>query len=61
MFCGKSSFTAWVWTGMVMMNMMRRTNMTSMSGVTFMSIIGSPSALSPAVCIDMANNSYSAR
>src|SRR5215217_5475554 len=55
---GRSSFTAWVWIGMVMMNMMRRTNMTSMSGVVLMSSIGSPSGLSLAVCIDMANGSY---
>jgi hypothetical protein len=42
---------------MVMMNMMRRTNMTSMRGVVLMSIMGSPEALSLAVCIDMAKNS----
>jgi hypothetical protein len=35
--------------------------MTSMSGVTFISIMGSPSALSLVVCIDMAKNSYSDR
>ena len=35
--------------------------MTSISGVTFMSIIGSPESLSLVVCIDMANYSYSAR
>ena len=58
---GRSSFTAWVWIGMVMMNMISSTSMTSISGVVLMSIIGSPSALSPVVCIDMANNSYSAR
>ena len=46
---------------MVMMNMIRSTSMTSINGVTFMSIIGSPTALSLVVCIDMAKNSYSAR
>ena len=35
--------------------------MTSINGVTFMSIMGSPQSLSLAVCIDMAKNSYSAR
>src|SRR3546814_18081567 len=30
---GRSIFTAWVWTGMVMMNMMRGTSMTSINGV----------------------------
>ena len=55
---GRSSFTAWVWIGMVMMNMIRRTSMTSISGVVLMSIIGSPSTLSPVVCIAMADNSY---
>jgi hypothetical protein len=39
---------------MVMMNMMRRTSMTSINGVMLMSIIGSPAVLSLAVCIDMA-------
>jgi hypothetical protein len=34
------SFTAWVCMGMVMMNMMSSTSMTSISGVTLMSIIG---------------------
>src|SRR5688572_29309037 len=51
---GRSSFTAWLWIGMVMMNMMRRTSITSMSGVVLMSIIGSPSVLSLVVCIAMA-------
>jgi hypothetical protein len=37
---GMSSFTAWVMIGMVMMNMIRSTSMTSMSGVVFISIIG---------------------
>ena len=32
--------------------------MTSISGVTFISIIGSPEALSLVVCIDMAKCSY---
>src|SRR5689334_14850875 len=58
--CGRSSFTACVWIGRVMMNMIRSTSMTSMSGVTFISIIGSPEALSLVVCIDMALNSYRA-
>src|SRR3546814_16170146 len=35
---GRSSFTAWVWMGIVMMNMLRRTSMTSMSGVVLTSI-----------------------
>src|SRR3954464_8841697 len=56
---GRSSFTAWVWIGMVMMNMMSSTSMTSMSGVVLMSIIGSPESLSLVVCIDMASYSYS--
>ena len=51
---GRSSFTAWVWIGMVMMNMIRSTSMTSISGVVLMSIIGSASRLSPVVCIAMA-------
>src|SRR6476660_3536672 len=51
---GRSSFTACVWIGSVMMNMMRRTSMTSMSGVVLMSSIGSPESLSLVVCIDMA-------
>src|ERR1700759_2160786 len=41
---GRSSFTAWVCGGMVMMNMMSSTSMTSISGVVLMSIMGSPSA-----------------
>jgi hypothetical protein len=40
---GTSNFTAWVWMGIVMMNMMRRTSMTSMSGVVFRSMIGAGS------------------
>src|SRR3546814_570380 len=43
---GRSIFTAWVWTGMVMMNMMRSTSMTSINGVMFTSIIGSSSSRS---------------
>src|SRR5207237_4941458 len=39
--CGRSSFTARVCTGIVMMNMISNTSMTSMSGVVLMSIIGS--------------------
>jgi hypothetical protein len=42
---GRSMFTACVATGIVMMNMMRRTSMTSISGVVFISIIGWPSSL----------------
>ena len=49
---GRSTFTAWVWIGMVMMNMMSSTSMTSISGVVFISIIGSPSS-APAL-MDMA-------
>jgi hypothetical protein len=41
--------------GMVMMNMIRSTSMTSISGVVLMSIIGSPSA--PPV--DIAIGTYS--
>jgi hypothetical protein len=52
--CGRSSFTAWVWIGMVMMNMMRSTSRTSISGVVLMSMIGSPDELSLVVCIAMA-------
>ena len=37
---GRSSFVAWVWIGMVMMNMMSRTSMTSINGVVFISPIG---------------------
>ena len=40
-FCGRSSFTAWVCTGMVMMNMIRSTSMTSINGVVLISIMGS--------------------
>ena len=40
---GISSFTAWVITGKVMMNMMSSTNMTSINGVVLISIIGSSS------------------
>ncbi len=39
-------FTACVWIGMVMMNMMSKTSITSISGVVLMSIITSPSSLS---------------
>ena len=53
-FCGKSSFTAWVWIGMVMMNMISSTSRTSISGVVLMSMIGSPDELSLVVCIAMA-------
>src|SRR3546814_10024075 len=31
--CGRSILTAWVWIGMVMINMMSRTSMTSINGV----------------------------
>src|SRR5690348_6390333 len=57
-FCGRSSFTACVWIGSVMMNMIRSTSMTSMSGVVLMSSIGSPELLSLVVCIDMAAYSW---
>src|SRR6476620_7582148 len=57
-FCGRSSFTACVWIGSVMMNMMRRTSMTSINGVVLMSIIGSPESLSLVVCIDMEAYSW---
>src|SRR5690349_6454256 len=52
---GRSMSTEWVATGMVMMNMMSRTSMTSMSGVVFISIIGEPSSLPP----DIAMGKYS--
>jgi hypothetical protein len=40
---GMSSFTALVWIGIVMMSMTRRTSMTSINGVVFISTITSPS------------------
>ena len=49
--CGKSMLTEWVATGMVMMNMMRSTSMTSINGVVFISIIGEPSSLPPLIAI----------
>ena len=49
-----SSFTACVITGSVMMNMISNTNMTSISGVVLMSIMGSPSPPPPTL-IAMAN------
>ena len=48
---GRSSFTAWVWIGMVMMNMIRSTSMTSINGVVFISIIGEPSSLPPDIAM----------
>src|SRR3546814_15811747 len=36
--CGRSILTAWVWIGMVMINMMSRTSMTSINGVVFIPI-----------------------
>src|SRR4051812_42822212 len=55
---GMSSFTAWVWIGRVMMRRVSRTNITSISGVVFISTITSPSAV--LVLIAMADylNSY---
>src|SRR5882757_3434847 len=55
---GMSSFTAWVWIGKVMMRSVRRTSITSISGVVFISTITSPSAV--LVLIAMADylNSY---
>src|SRR5687767_8398914 len=47
-----SSFTACDITGSVMMNMINNTNITSMSGVVLISIIGSPSP-PPPTCIAM--------
>ncbi len=41
----------WVATGMVMMNMMRSTSMTSINGVVFISIIGEPSSLPPDIAM----------
>jgi hypothetical protein len=41
-----------------MINMMISTSMTSMSGVVFISIIGSPSVLLLVVCIAMAGGSF---
>ena len=46
---GRSIGIAWVATGMVMMNMIRSTSMTSINGVVFISIIGSPSSLPPLI------------
>ena len=48
---GRSMLTAWVATGMVMMNMMRSTSMTSINGVVFISIIGEPSSLPPDIAM----------
>src|SRR5690606_26967264 len=48
---GRSISTECVATGMVMMNMMRSTSMTSISGVVFISIIGSPSSVPPDIAI----------
>ena len=48
---GRSILIAWVATGMVMMNMMRRTSMTSINGVVFISIIGWPSSLPPLIAM----------
>src|SRR5687767_13552121 len=56
--CGMSSFTAWVITGRVMMNMIRSTNMTSINGVVLISIMGSSSPPLPTL-IAMANTSSS--
>ena len=39
--CGRSSFTACVWMGIVTINMTRSTSMTSISGVVFISTITS--------------------
>ena len=39
---GRSIFTAWLWIGRVMMNMMSSTSMTSIRGVVFISPIGVP-------------------
>src|SRR5436190_19425044 len=50
---GMSSFTAWVWIGRVMIRSVRRTSITSISGVVFISTITSPSAV--LVLIAMAN------
>ncbi|PAV73702.1 hypothetical protein WR25_23458 [Diploscapter pachys] len=48
---GRSTFTACVGIGRVMMNMMRSTSMTSINGVVFMSIIGSPSSEPPLIAM----------
>src|SRR5690348_8338139 len=58
LFCGRSSFTAWVWIGMVMISMMISTSMTSINGVVLISIIGSPSELLLVVCIAMTGGSF---
>src|SRR6185437_4456332 len=48
---GKSMLTEFVIGGSVMMSMTRRTSMTSISGVTFISIIGEPSSLPPDIAM----------
>ena len=48
---GRSISTECVATGIVMMNMMRRTSRTSINGVMFISIIGAPSSLPPDIAI----------
>src|SRR6186997_720753 len=45
--CGMSSLVAWVMTGIDMMSTMISTNMTSMSGVVLISIIGAPCSEAP--------------
>ena len=52
---GMSSFTAWVWIGRVMMSRVRRTSITSISGVVFISTITSPSPLALPTFIDMVD------
>ena len=46
-------FTACVWIGMVMMNRINSTSMTSIRGVMFISIIGASSPPLAPTCIDM--------
>ena len=50
---GMSSFTAWVWIGRVTIRSTRRTSITSISGVVFISTMTSPSAVP--VLIAMTN------
>src|SRR5882724_4501198 len=55
-----SSFTAWVWIGIVMISITSSTSMTSISGVVLISIITSSSSPLPtfiAIVIFLANSS----
>ena len=51
---GRSILTACDTGGMVIISMMRRTSMTSINGVVFISIIGWPSSLPPLIAMIFA-------